>query len=616
MIDTRALPKLLIVDDTPQNIALLSETLAEFDVDILVATDGAKALEIAGKTRPSLVLLDVMMPGMDGFEVCSRLKQQPETQNIPVIFVTARTDDVARGFEVGGYDYITKPINPAEVRARVRHQLERLQMLGELVTLNQHLEEKVRARTSELTLSNYHLREEINERRYLQDRLNYLATHDFVTRTYSRNALETHVTQLLAKVQMTEGLTPVFLMMDIDQFRSINETFGCIAGDEVLKQFADLISGLLDRGDFFARLGGDKFAIVSDNIAAGSPMRLATAIHAQLQQHSFSWNDRQFQLSVSLAVVEVDREVISFEQLMLMADETAYLCKRQGKGGMLQYTEVAARQRDHRATYDWAVVLLKALRENHFQVYFQRLRPLKPELDQGFRFETLIRLWDKDQQKLIYPGSFIAPAERFMMISDLDRWMIREVITFLGSQPDKLHLIQHVALNLSAITLREPGLSDYVQDLLKMHNVPASKLCFEITETEAIVNIERARTLMEELHAKGCSFALDDFGSGFASFSYLKELPFDYIKIDGIFVREMDVDEAQHAMVKSMVEMAHRLGKPVVAEFVENTRILERLGALEVDWAQGYAVHVPELLTWTALTGQVDTPSPAESALP
>ena len=248
--------RILLVDDTPENLDVLSGILEDLDCQLIVATSGERALELAARRLPDLILLDVMMPDMNGFEVCTRLKAELATTEIPIVFVTARADDISQGFRVGGADYITKPINADEVRSRVRHQLERQMMLAELKSFNRELEGKVRERTAELTIANRQLREEVNERRYMQDRLNYLATHDFVTRLHNRNALEAHVSELLARIQV-QDINASFLLIDIDRFRLINESCGCIAGDELLRQFADSIAGLLTRNDFFARLGGE-----------------------------------------------------------------------------------------------------------------------------------------------------------------------------------------------------------------------------------------------------------------------------------------------------------------------------------------------------------------------
>ncbi len=592
--------KILIVDDTPHNIDVLSATLADEHCELMAATSGARALELAARGHPDLMLLDVMMPGMDGFEVCRRLKADPATADIPVIFVTARTDDVSTGFSVGGSDYISKPINADEVRARIRNQLERRALLEQLRELNLSLEEKVRDRTAELTIANRHLRQEINERRYMQDRLNYLATHDFVTRLYNRGALDAHVSELLARVQRNE-CEAVFLLLDIDQFRLVNETCGCIAGDELLRQFAEVVGGLLARTDFFARLGGDKFAVVSDGGGPQVGADLARRILAQLAEFEFHWEERSFKMAASVAVVRIASDIVSFDQLMLIADEAAYLAKRDGRGTIRVHDASVLEGDGHRESVNWALVLVDALKANQFKPYFQRLQPLSNGGGQGLHIETLIRLWDPRRQRLVLPGQFIAPAERFHLIGALDRWMVREVIRLLGSMPESHGRIAQVALNLSAVSIRESGLAQYVADTLVEFAVPGRLLCFEITETEAIVNLQSAGDFMHTLHRLGCRFALDDFGSGFASFTYLRQLPFDTIKIDGMFVRDMDVDSVHGGMVRSMTEMARLLKKPVIAECVETDAVAEMLRALGVDWAQGFFFHRPEPLTAEAL---------------
>ncbi len=618
---TARVSKILIVDDTPHNIDVLSATLGDEHCELMAATSGARALELAVRGLPDLVLLDVMMPGMDGFEVCRRLKADPATTDIPVIFVTARTDDVSQGFAVGGSDYISKPINADEVRARVRYQLERSNLLEQLRELNHGLEEKVRERTAELTIANRHLRQEINERRYMQDRLNYLATHDFVTRLYNRGALDAHVSELLARVQRTD-CNAVFLLIDIDQFRLVNETCGCIAGDELLRQFAEVVGGLLQRTDFFARLGGDKFGVVAEDAGPDGGPVLARRILDQLAEFEFHWEERSFKMAAAVAVVRIARDIVSFDQLMLVADEAAYLAKREGRGTIRVHDSSLLEGEGHRESVNWALVLVDALKRNEFRAYFQRLTPLAAAekgadgAAPGLHVETLIRLWDPRRQKLVLPGLFIAPAERYHLIGELDRWMIREVVSLLGKLPDTHDRIDQVAINLSAVSIREPGLAQFVADTLREHGVSGRLLCFEITETEAIVNLQSASEFMHTLHRLGCRFALDDFGSGFASFTYLRQLPFDTIKIDGMFVRDMDADLVHGGMVRSMTEMARLLKKPVVAEFVETEAVAGLLSELGVDWAQGFLYHVPEPLTADALRASLPAPSALSVPVP
>ncbi|RYY03914.1 MAG: EAL domain-containing response regulator [Gammaproteobacteria bacterium] len=593
--------RILLVDDTPENLDVLSAILEDLECQLIVATNGERALELAQKQNPDLILLDVMMPGMNGFEVCNLLKANPATAKIPIIFVTARTDDISVGFSVGGYDYISKPINADEVRARVRHQLERRALLNELQALNKELEQKVRERTADLTIANRQLREEINERRYMQDRLSYLATHDFVTRLHNRNSLDAYVCTLLAQVQM-ENISASFLLIDIDRFRVINESCGCIAGDELLRQFSDAISGILAREDFFARIGSDKFAIVTQNTSNDKSNSLAQLILQQIQNFKFVWEEREFRLAASIALLPLNREIVSFDQVMLMADEVLFLAKREGRGLIRTYDEATKRSSDDKENVNWAQRLVDANHNKHFRAHFQVIENFFPNPEhKKIRIETLIRMWDPAQQRLIPPGEFIGPAERLHLIPELDKWMIEEVLQLLAQHADLREGISSVSMNLSALSIREPHFADHIINLIEKHKIPPEMISFEITETEAITNLDVANEFMQRLHKLGCYFSLDDFGSGFASYAYLHKLSFDTLKIDGIFVRDMDRDSNHYAMVKAIVEMAHSLKKVVIAEFVETEEVATLLKNMNVKWGQGFLYHKPETLSYEAL---------------
>lgn len=598
--------KILLVDDTPENLDVLSAILEDVDCQLLVATTGERALELTQKQQPDLILLDVMMPGMNGFDVCNRLKQDPSTAQIPIIFVTARSDDISLGFSVGGCDYITKPINADEVRARVKHQLERKYLLGQLQTLNKQLEQKVRERTAELTMANHQLRQEIQERRYMQDRLNYLATHDFVTHLYNRNSLETHVSQLLAKIQTVPSCAAL-IYIDLDRFRVINESYGCIAGDELLKQIADTINGALSREDFIARIGSDKFAVVHQHPTTDTSMESAQLILDHIKDYTFHWEERDFKLAACIAVVPLTADIVSYDQAMLMADEVMFMVKREGRGLVRRYAANAAHTTSDKDGINWALRLVDASHNKNFRAHFQLIHPLADELvgRPNFRIETLIRLWDPLQQRLIPPAEFIGPAERLHLIPELDRWMAEEVLRLLATHRDLLSAIDRVSMNLSALTIREPNFAQHIANLIQVHQVPAHKICFEITETEAITNIETAKQFMAELKHIGCHFALDDFGSGFASYAYLHQLEFDTLKVDGIFVHDMDQDTNHYAMVKAIVDMAHSLNKEVVAEFVETPEAAALLKGMGVSWAQGFHYHKPEALSYEALLAHI-----------
>jgi diguanylate cyclase (GGDEF)-like protein len=588
---------ILLVDDTPENLDVLSAILEDLGSQLLVATSGERALDIAVKQLPDLILLDVMMPDMNGFEVCKILKDKPETSEIPVIFVTARTEDISQGFQVGGADYITKPINADEVKARVNYQLERKHLLEELKSFNRALEAKVRERTAELTLANRHLREEINERRYMQDRLNYLATHDFVTRLYNRNALESHVSELLARIQL-ESTTACFLLLDIDRFRLVNESCGSVAGDELLRQFADSVSGLLAREDFFARIGGDRFVVVSPVVLASKGLALAQTILDHLYDFHFQWEEKQFNLEASIGAVELTDKVFSFDQVMLQADEALYLAKQEGRGIIRTLDDAQSQKSNQRESINWASRLIDALKLNSFRLFFQfveNIQATSPK-DKKYRMEILLRMWDPTGNRIIYPNEFIPPAERLHLIGKIDRWVVESTLEFFSKHPELLAAMELISINLSAISIRDLSFSQFIANKLQDYKIPTHKICFEITETEAIINVESAKSFMRSLNDLGCHFALDDFGSGFASYAYLHQLSFDKIKIDGIFVRDMDTDPSHYAMVKSIVEMAASLKKEITAEFVEYASVSNVLRELGVHWVQGFYYHRPELL--------------------
>lgn len=594
---------LLIVDDTPENIDLLVAMLGRHDVDIMAANSGERALELVERRSPDLVLLDVMMPGIDGFETCRRLRARPSMAEVPIVFVTAKADEVSSGFAAGGNDYIAKPVRADELRSRVQHHLERRRLLKDLHQLNQHLEQRVRDRTQELVQANRQLREEINERRFIQDRLSYLATHDFVTRLYNRDALENQIQQRLAE-RHEEGHGGCLLIIDLARFRIVNDTCGYIAGDELLRQVADLLAAVAAPSDFIARLGGDRFALLSGE-AEDAALLLAQRIKQGFERFEFQWDGRSYPISARVAVLPLVADFHSFDQVMAKADEASWLVRREGSAGVRLHRPQLG-EADPREAVNWAHRLMDALKQDRFRVYFQRVVALQPGQDAGLHLEVLVRLWDAEAERIVPPGAFMQPAERYQLIDQVDRWMLRNVLGQLAAMPaELLAALGQVSINLSAQSLRDPKLADLVLQLIEELSFPAAKLCFEITEGEAIVNLEQAAVFMARLKAIGAKFSLDDFGTGFASFAYLKTLPFDRLKIDGGFVRDMDSDAANAAMVASMVQMAQALGLPVVAEYVERPAVLERLKELGVQYGQGYLFHQPEPLSEASLRAAI-----------
>ncbi|RBP82565.1 EAL domain-containing response regulator [Marinomonas rhizomae] len=590
-------PTVLIVDDVPENLRVLKEVMDALDCQISVANSGERALELLERTQPCLILLDVMMGGIDGFETCRRIRSHPHHKDVPIIFVTALADDISRGFDAGGNDYISKPIRIEEVRSRVQHQLEKFQLVNELRELTSSLEEKVRERTADLNLVNRNLRKEVNERRYMQDRLRYLAQHDFVTQLYNRDALDEHISHLISDIQgKTSGHVPYFILIDVNEFRLINDSCGCIAGDELLHQLAAMMSELADpQRDFCARLSGDKFAIVisqGGDEAAESFFRL---LQQGFKDFAFVWDERQFRMTVTQVAIPITLDMVSFEQVVMLADEICYSSKRSGIHSRVIKNAKDLAYDEHRGNLNWGLRIIDGLDKDLFEVHYQQVCSLVND-EPKKKIEILVRLKDEENGGLIYPNDFIRAAERFGIVSKIDRWVISNTMQQLSERADLWNEIDQVALNVSALSVRQSNFAEFIVEQLEYYQLDGSKFCFEITETEALNNFADTRRFMSLLHEHGCTIALDDFGTGFSSFAYLMDLPFDLIKIDGMFIKDMHINDIHYGMVDSIVKLAKMLNKPVVAEFVENQNIVDKLKLLGVEWGQGYFFHKPEKL--------------------
>jgi len=584
----------LIVDDVPDNIDVLRKVLVPLNCKVSVAISAERALSLLEQITPDLILLDVMMPGMSGFDLCRLLRKDTRFSETPVIFVTGRTDDISQGFAVGGNDYITKPINADEVIARVKHHQERYQLLQQLRSLNNELEDRVRQRTAELVSTNKMLREEINERRYMQDRLKYLAEHDFVSRTHNRKALESYIVELISKP--SDSFTPAYyLSVDLSRFRVVNESCGLIAGDELLSEAAEMISLVAGPHSFISRLSGDSFAVLTVTDSLEYASSIANQLHEEFSKFTFKWDERHFDVGATIAVVMIDHSVTSFDQVLMMADEVMYNAKRDGGQCVRYFSELDAQANQQQTRQNWALRLIDALKNDHFKVYFQQICALNGSSN-GIHMEALVRLEDPETGNLLFPDSFLFAAERYQLIADIDRWMIRNVCKFLHENPEQEQTVSQIAINLSATTLRDSLLVDYINDTLKAYSINPNKLCFEVTETEQIIHVNKTSSILERIKQLGCSIAIDDFGSGYSSFSYLRDFPFDHIKIDGIFAREIEHSEASLAMVQSILDVAKKLNKPCVVEFVENQSLADRYKAMGIECGQGYHFHKPELL--------------------
>ena len=441
--------------------------------------------------------------------------------------------------------------------------------------------------------------ENISDSHRLGESVGYQSTHDELTGLANRKTLESRLQRVLESAH-SEGSEHALAILDIDQFRVINETFGHDAGDELLRQVARLLEATGRKRDTLARIGGDDFAwLLEDCSLREATLALETA-RAAVEACEFEWLGRRMPVSVSIGVVRIDRYCDSPLSALGMADAGCYAARDAGRNRVHVYEFDDEKVVSRHSQMRWVTRINEALREDRFELCLQRIMPLLGEPEAGEHYEILIRMRD-ERGELVMPGQFLPAAERYHLAGRIDRWVVGRTLEWLQAHPGVLDRLKLCAINLSGQSLGNDRMLAFILERLDRSGVPAQKLCFEVTETAAVADIMQATRFMNILRSRGCSFSLDDFGSGFSSFGYLKNLPVDILKIDGSFVRGIASSSVDLAMVKSINEMGHLLGKRTVAEFVEDETSLALLRSVKVDYAQGYAfgrpVPIDSLLT-------------------
>ena len=439
---------------------------------------------------------------------------------------------------------------------------------------------------------------DISEQRQLTELLGHQASHDNLTELYNRREFERHVRRALQAVA-PDAPPRALLYIDLDQFKLINDTSGHLAGDQLLSQLALVMSELMRPGDVLARLGGDEFGVLVQPAGDGDAVALAERLRLRIEGHIYIWEQRSYTISASIGVVMLDQPGMTLREVLAQADTACYVAKDHGRNRIHVFSGQDAETIRRRGEMEWANRLRWVIEEGKLLLDYQEVQPLQAGPPRDPHIELLLRLRDEDG-RIAMPGAFLPAAERYGLVPQLDRWVIAEAISHF----DRLHASGRVpgrcSLNLSAATLEDEGLGDYVLDLIRQHGVAPERLCFEITETEAVRNLARAVRFIERIRAVGCQVALDDFGAGMSSFGYLKNLPVDVIKIDGSFIRDVEVDPMSRSIVDAITEIGHQRGLEVVAEWVDSERLVEILRALGVDYGQGYALHRPEPVLYRA----------------
>ncbi|MGI9237661.1 MAG: EAL domain-containing protein [Woeseiaceae bacterium] len=421
--------------------------------------------------------------------------------------------------------------------------------------------------------------------------LSYQASHDTLTGLVNRREFENHLVAALDRIRDNTEEAHALLYVDLDQFKVVNDTFGHTAGDALLRQLTDLFQASIRSTDVLARLGGDEFGILLERCDEQRAIEVAESIRGAIEGYRFEWQDSFTTVRCSIGVVLVTNENADVADVMSSADVACYSAKDMGRNQVHLYRDTDASMRHEEMK--WVSRITSAVEDDRLELFFQPIIGIgEGNGKQRGHYELLLRMRDEDGQ-LVSPDQFIPSAERYNLMSTLDRWVIHEALSQLADRRTDGEARYTVAINLSGTSLSEDRFLDFVIEELEKQNLPKGAICFEITETAAISNLSRVVHFMNSLKELGCKFSLDDFGSGLSSFTYLKNLPVDYLKIDGQFIRNVVDDNVDESMVKAIREVGQAMGIKTIAERVETKQVLDKLGSLGVEFAQGYYIARP-----------------------
>jgi len=434
---------------------------------------------------------------------------------------------------------------------------------------------------------------DISDRKHAEDSLSYQANHDRLTGLVNRYVFEHELESALASVRFQNKIH-VLLYIDLDQFKIVNDTCGHVAGDELLCQLSNMMLSLFRENDTLARLGGDEFGVLLLNCNTETGDRIAHELLNMINQYRFLWEGKQFTIGASIGLVEINKDSDSIVSMLGHADVACYAAKDAGRNQIKIYNSDDSESAQRHSELQWASHIPKALAEDSFLLMVQTITPLKADNSLVPHYEILLRMMS-DEGDLIPPGVFMPAAERYGLMPAIDQWVVAHVFNFLHNyvHHNGTENLPVLAVNLSGESMGSEELLAYIRAQFELKIVPAANICFEITETAAIGNLNKAISFINSLKKLGCKFALDDFGSGLSSFSYLKSLPVDYLKIDGVFVKDIVDDQVDAAMVAAINQVGHIMKIKTIAEFVENGEIMDILRKLGVDYAQGYHIDKP-----------------------
>jgi diguanylate cyclase (GGDEF)-like protein len=589
--------KILVVDDDPGILRIVSLVLEEKGFDVNTATNGEEAYYLAYSFQPDLVILDVNMPGgWSGFVTCQKFKSDRHLFSIPIIFLTAKVAQFEEGFELGGADYVLKPFNHKELIVRSQFHLKMRRLVKEVQQANNCLESKVQARTLDLTDSNKKLNQVINESKLLKSRLKHEVGTDFLTQLPSGVSFENNL-QYLLEHRDSNMQGGALLFLDLFKFEVINQRFGWDAGDHVLINISKLLQSQLGDAAIIGRLGGDQFAVYLKQANAATAKTTARGLVDCISGFPFIWKEQTIQTEVCVGFCLGDNNESSARKITSKAIHASVIAKQNGLGSIVNYQDQTVKQLAEEAYQDLASRIESALDSNGFSLFYQQVKPLQQATSQLPSIEILLRLKGEVSDRWILPNEFFEFSGQNKIKSKIDLWVVKETINWLQ---DKHHIrtqFSHVSINITSETIANPMFLITLENLLTENAIAPDILCFEISEPDALISIERTGAFLTRLKALGCKTCIDDFGGQTSIIQYLKVLAVDYLKIDGTFIRNYADNPVNELLCEMLVKAARLSGNILIAKHIEQESVAENLNALGIKYAQSNLYHEPESIS-------------------
>ncbi len=576
----RCLGNILIIDDNPENLRLLSRMLIRRGYDVRQALNGLIALKAVELQPPDLILLDIMMPQIDGYEVCKQLKANPQTAGIPVIFLSALddVDNKLKGFAVGGADYITKPFQFDEVLVRVQNQLSLQFARRKIVELNVELEQRVKERTQQLEDVHAELM-----KRVLYDELTHLPNRVFFIKKLEA---------ALQDLQQNPDQQFAVLFLDCDRFKVINDSLGHSVGDQLLIAIAHRLEASLKPTHILSRFGGDEFAILLTDIADPKLVIEMAETIINILGNPFEIQSYPIYINASIGVAYSQQGYTRPEQILRDVDTAMYGAKARGKSCYQVFDPKM--YEDALSFLQVETDLRMALKEHQLHVNYHPIVALKTGKIVGFE---ALACWHHPQRGFVSPAEFIPVAEETGLITEVGAWILREACQQVYQWQQQIQQVSEspitISVNLTPRQFTQTNLIAQLDQILQETHLNSECLKLEIKESVIMDNLKTAQIILNQLQQRNIKLSLDDFGTGYSSLSYLHSFPVDSLKIDQSFIQGLDENPENLGLVPVIINIAQKMGMTVIAEGIENSKQLQRLRQLNCDFGQGYFFSEP-----------------------